>query len=133
MVIVVHPLTPLAQVSSKELRDLYLGETSRLGGTEMVPVNHAALTPIRRAFDKLVLHMNADEFAQAWKARRFLDPSQKQPTVFRSIESVKIFVAAEKGAIGYLPYSAVDATVRVVQKVDNIDIASKDYPLRMTP
>ena len=129
LVIVVNPRTPLTQVGLKELKELYLGEISRLGGHEMVPVNHAAHTPIRLAFEKQVLRMNADEFAQHWKARRFLDTSQKQPTVFRSVESVKTFVAAEKGAIGYLPYSATDASVLVIRKVDNIDLTAKEYPL----
>lgn len=82
-------------------------------GERTVPFNFPAKHPVRVRFDELALNMSADEVASYWIDRKIRggNPPPKQVSNGRLIVRV---VAKLPGAVGYVPRSLVDDSVRVV-------------------
>jgi ABC-type phosphate transport system substrate-binding protein len=121
LVVVVHPDNPVNAISIQDLRSMYLGETTKAGGREYRPVNFMSRDRIRDAFENLVLGTAPEKIAEHWKSRRFLGFAGNQPSVFRTPEAVKKFIGRGNTAIGYLPFSAVDASVRILPRVGDFN------------
>jgi len=133
LAVVVHPETVLNEILLKDLRDLYLGNIENIGGMRLKPVMFTVNSPVRTTFEALALRMDSEAFAQHWRSKRFLGSWQKQPTSFKSVKAVKNYISEEKDAIGVVPLSELDSTVRLVRKVDGRDVADPAYALRSKP
>lgn len=123
LVLIVNPGNPLPSITVEQLRDLYLGSSTRVNGKELRPVNLKARDRIRDAFENRVLGLSPEKVAEHWKSQRFLGFGGAQPSVFQSVEAMKKFVSRGANAIGYIPLSAADGTVRIVPRVGNVDLS----------
>ena len=133
LVIIVNNETVLDAVSIQELSALYLGESTGIRGLNLKPVGYASGNALRAFFDARVLKMTSEQFAEHWRTKRFLGGLQKPPTNFKSILAVKRFVAEERTAVGYVSFADVDASVRMVGKVDEVPVGARNYPLHIAP
>jgi ABC-type phosphate transport system substrate-binding protein len=112
--VVVHPSTPVTELTSNALLDIYSLEQVRWSdGTRIVA---------------LTLESSAEEFYGAigrsygdlrkiW-LRRQLSGEGQPPEIVRDAATVLKRVAAAPGVIGFVPAASVDTTVRVVATLD---------------
>jgi hypothetical protein len=68
-------------------------------------------------FDSVVLGMNPDEVARYWIDRRIRGDS-RPPRKVQSASTVLALVAKSEGGIGYVPLADVNASVKVVARVE---------------
>ena len=100
-------------VSVDDLRELYLRRRRVWpNGERAIPINLPADQPLRDRFSRLVLGRATPELAPYWNARYF--EGITPPTVLPSPAAVRVYVAAEPAAIGYVPASEVDDTCRTL-------------------
>lgn len=85
-------------------------------GQRIVPVNLAATDPRRRQFSQSVLGFLPEQLDAYWNERYF--HGVLPPEVLNSVEAVLRFVAATRGAIGYVPLCSVDHRVTSVLLLD---------------
>ncbi len=103
LAVVVHPDNPVANLTLTELRDIFQGRTfdwTPFGGAgEVIPVSREANSIARQLFEERVMTGRAVTQNAVLKA---------------SAQDVVDYVAKTPGAIGYVPISQVNATVKVV-------------------
>jgi ABC-type phosphate transport system substrate-binding protein len=116
-VVIVNKQNPLTELSRGKLKTTFLRRISRWPwGAEIHPVDLPDGSPLRRDFARDVLDSTTAELEVYWidqKATRNINP----PTVAPSVEAAKAAVAAHSGAIGYIPASALDGTVKTLELV----------------
>lgn len=102
----VNPLT------AQQIRDIFLQKRHSLGNKKVIPLNLVGQEPSRIAFESAVLNMGRDRLNAYWVKQHFqgITPPITQP----SHESIKAFVQNVEGAIGYIPSSMVDNSVKVI-------------------
>ncbi|MBI4859350.1 MAG: hypothetical protein HY815_03705 [Candidatus Riflebacteria bacterium] len=129
IVVVVNPGSPVDEVTSAVLKDIYLGKEGSIGGSPAAPANYKSNTPIRNAFEKQMMGTDPEDVNKHWKSQKFLGFGDNQPVIMGSPEAIKKFVARQKGAIGYVPLSLVDGTVHLVKRVNGRDVTNAaGYP-----
>ena len=112
MVVIVHP-TRLASPSLDEVAQIYLRRKRFwTDGSVIVPLNLPSLSPLRKQFAQRVLHQTEARLADYWNRQYFY--GILPPATLASTEAVRRYVASDPKAIGYVPASAVDGSVRVV-------------------
>lgn len=110
--VVVSTSSPLRDVSRTALAELFLGQRSRLNdGSAPEPV--MAVGPERQQFLSAVLKRDASQYRAAWAAQQF-GGRLRPPLELRDAESIKNHLLRNANAIGYLPLSLVDASLRVI-------------------
>jgi ABC-type phosphate transport system substrate-binding protein len=114
-VIVVNKQNQLAELSPGKLKTIYLRRISRWPwGAEILPVDLVDDSGLRQEFSRSILGSTPEELAVYWidqKVTRSVSP----PLIARNPEAVKSAVASQAGAIGYIPITAVDARVKVLE------------------
>ena len=128
LAIVVSKDSPVDSLSYGLLRQLYMGERVKAGGTMLIPFSSPARSSDRVVFDEIVLRMSPDTVTRYWIDRRLRGlpgPARSIPTAGTV---VKVVVKLE-GAIGYVPVHAVTSEVKVV-KIDGKRPGDPGYPLR---
>ena len=102
----VNPLT------AQQIRDIFLQKRHSLGNQKIIPLNLVGQEPSRIAFESAVLNMGRNRLNAYWVKQHFqgITPPITQP----SHESIKAFVQNVEGAIGYIPSSMVDNSVKVI-------------------
>lgn len=115
--VVAHPTVPGTQVRKETLADVFLGRSSRLAnGQPIVPVDQSAQSPVRAAFSASVLSQPVAAVQAYWF--REISNRRRPPLTRGSDAEVLEFVAANRGAIGYVSAStAIDASVKEVQVI----------------
>ncbi len=100
------------EASPQQIRDIYLMKRHSIGNQKVIPVNIVGLDASRIAFENEILKMDRERLNTYWVKQHFqgITPPITQP----SHESIKAFVQNVEGAIGYIPSSHVDSTVRVI-------------------
>jgi ABC-type phosphate transport system substrate-binding protein len=115
IVVIVHPQRE-SRLDLEELARIYLKQRRHWpGGDAIVPVNREAGSPVRDAFAGAVLARTPQQLAVYWNRQYF--QGVLPPATLASDEAVKLFVAREKRAIGYIRESALDSSVRAVLRV----------------
>lgn len=114
--IVVGRESMVANVSQDALRELYL-RRQRVwpGGAPAIPINFPAGNPLREVFSKLVLGRSSSDLVAYWNGRYF--EGIRPPIVLPSAAAIRAYLAAEPGAIAYLPATEVDDSMRVLLKL----------------
>ncbi len=128
LVIVVGHDSPLRQVSTVELRKLFLRGSESIQGEPLIPFNQAPGTPLRTKFDQVILGMTEAQVGRFWIDRRL----RSQPGPPRSADSSQLLrrIAARlKGAITYVPADQLDASVRALD-IDGKSYTDPKYALR---
>ena len=111
--VIVGQTSFVTAVTVDDLRELYLRRRRVwANGQRAIPVNLPADHPLRDRFSRLVLGRSASDLVPYWNARYF--EGITPPTVLPSASAMRVYLAAEPSAIGYLPASEVDATCRTL-------------------
>jgi ABC-type phosphate transport system substrate-binding protein len=114
-VIIVNKQNQLNELSLGKLKTIFLRRISRWPwGAAIEPLDSPAGSTVRLEFTREVLDSTAAEVAVYWidqKATRNVSP----PSVAPSIEAAKASVAAHAGGIAYIPSSAVDDRVKILE------------------
>ena len=85
-------------------------------GAPIVALHPELGTAARTAFSRRVLHVDPAQLEEYWNHKYF--DGIFPPTVLSSCVAVKRYVAADRNAIGYIDWSDVDDSVRVVLKLE---------------
>lgn len=115
--VIVNRQNPVSKLSEGELAAIFL--TKRLYWSEdhrILAFNAPARNPARVAFDRKVLGMDPDEVARYWIDRR-VRGGHRPPRQLSSWALMLKVIAGVEGAIGYVPTSDVDDSVKVLMKV----------------
>lgn len=110
--IIVSKKVPLSSISVEQIRDIYLQKRHSIGEQKIIPLNLVGQEPSRIAFENTVIGMGRDRLNAYWVKQHF--QGNTPPVTQPSHESIKAFVQNVEGAIGYIPSSMVDNSVKVI-------------------
>jgi hypothetical protein len=114
--VIVHPARRV-QLSVDDLAQIYLRRRRFWpDGTPVVPLNLPSADPLREHFSQRVLRQSDARLAEYWNRQYFYGIFP--PTTLVSTEAVRRYVASDPNAIGYLPASQADESVRVLFHLD---------------
>lgn len=112
-------------LSTDELRQLFLGQVTTLAQRTVTLVEH---TPSRPGFYRAVLGMGEAQIDRHWIGVVFRG-SASAPRKMDDVGALKSFVAMTPGAIAFLAIELVDETVQVIT-IDGVPPTAADYPIR---
>lgn len=131
LAIVVHPDTPVAQLSFAELRQVFVGEKQYWSrDMPVVLLIRAPATAEREAVLKIIYRMTEPQFKQFWIAKIFRAETATPPKIVYSSDSTNQLVEAVPGAIAFMAASEVRPGLKVV-KIDGLLPGEPGYPLHL--
>ena len=128
--VVVHPDTPITNLTVAEVRQVFRGE--RQYWNKEVPVVIIMRAPVAREREvvlRAIFQMNDAQFKQYWVAKIFRAETTSAPKIVYSNAVANQLVAAVPGAIAFIDAREVKPGVKVVS-VDGMMPGSPKYPLR---
>jgi ABC-type phosphate transport system substrate-binding protein len=131
--IVVHPSTPVEDLTFQELRRIFLGErqfwpdNSRVTLLVRAPVSSERDLVLDRVY-----RMNEGQFQQYWIAKMFRAQVPSGPKIVYSTEMARELVAALPGAITFMPVGEVGPDMKVL-RIDGALPGEPGYPLGPRP
>ena len=111
--VIVHRTSAFNNFSAENLRRVFLGKTTVAENGQ--PLVLVELTSIRGRFTKSLLGLSADEFHRRWVGMVFRGDALGFPLELTDAAAVKKFVAEHPGAVGYIPASEMDDTVKTLR------------------
>ena len=115
LVVIVNKSNKLDALSESKIRLIFLRKVSRWPwGAEIYPVDLPDHSRLRRSFAETLLNQSVERLGVYWidqKVTRNVD----RPSQVDSPAAAKELVASKAGAIGYVPKSFVDDTVKVLE------------------
>jgi phosphate transport system substrate-binding protein len=131
LAVVVNKANTTSNLTKSELRKLVLGEQeSWPGGTKVTVALRAQGNPERAAVLKVVCRMSEDEYIQHSMHADFVGAASNAPRIVASAAAIRQMVSAVPGAIGFLPLSEVNDTVKVVS-VEGVSAGEPDYKIKV--
>lgn len=106
--------TKIKDLSSTQIKAIFLKKISVIGDIKIVPLNLEARNPLRESFENDVLNMSFERLKSYWTKQHYL--GKRPPISMRSQESVKTFVKKVDGAIGYIDAKLIDDSVKVLYR-----------------
>src|SRR6266571_7988028 len=129
--VVVHPDTPVTDLSLAEVRKVLLGE--RQYWTSKLPVVLLIRAPVARERDvvlRVIYQMTETQFKQYWIAKIFRAETASPPKIVYSNDVQYSLVTALSGAIGFMDArEAAQAKLKIL-RVDGLLPGERGYPLR---
>ena len=128
--VVVHPDTPISNLSLADVRKVFLGD--RQYWSTNVPVVLLIRAPVARERDvvlKVIYQMSESQFKQYWIAKIFRAESATAPKVVYSNDMANQLVTAIPGAIAFIDSKEVKPGAKVL-RVDGRLPGEAGYPLR---
>jgi ABC-type phosphate transport system substrate-binding protein len=128
--VVVHPDTPVSDLSLAEVRKVLLGE--RQYWSSKLPVVLLIRAPVARERDvvlKVIYQMTEAQFKQYWVAKIFRAEAASPPRIVYSNDMQYELLTAMPGAIAFVDSRNVRPGLKVL-RVDGHLPGDKDYPLR---
>ena len=128
--VVVHPDTPISDLSLAEVRKVFLGE--RQYWNSKLPVVLLIRAPVARERDvvlRVIYQMSEAQFKQYWVAKIFRAEVASPPKIVYSNDMQFELVTALPGAIAFVDARNVRPGVKVL-RVDGHLPGERDYPLR---
>jgi ABC-type phosphate transport system substrate-binding protein len=128
--VVVHPDTPISDLSLSEVRKVFLGD--RQYWSTNIPVVLMIRAPVARERDvvlKIIYQMSESQFKQYWIAKIFRAESASAPKVVYSNDMANQLVTAIPGALAFIDSKDVKPGSKVV-RVDGRLPGEPGYPLR---
>jgi len=114
--VIVHP-ERRADLSIDDVAQIYLRRKRFWSdGSPVVPLNLSSTDPLRQRFSRVVLRQDAQRLAEYWNRQYFYGVFP--PATLASAEAMRRYVAADPNAIGYVPSSLVDDSVRILFRLD---------------
>lgn len=131
LAIVVNLANPVEDLSSAELRRIFLGERTHWpNGRRITLVMTEAGTPERRTVLRDICRMSETDFNRHFLRGLFTGEVFVSPKTLASASGVRKFIFNVPGAIGYVRASDLDSTVRVVRINGHLP-TEKDYALQL--
>ena len=128
--VVVHPDTPISNLSLSEVRKVFLGD--RQYWSTNIPVVLLIRAPVARERDvvlKIIYQMSESQFKQYWIAKIFRAESATAPKVVYSNDMANQLLTAIPGAIAFVDSKDVKPGSKIV-RVDGRLPGEPGYPLR---
>jgi len=128
--IVVHPNTPVSNLTLAEVRKIFRGE--RQYWTSELPVVLLIRAPVARERNvvlKVIYQMSEAQFRQYWIAKIFRAEAVLAPKLVYSSDMAHQLVSTLPGAISFVDAKQVGSGVKVV-RVDGKLPGEAGYPLR---
>jgi ABC-type phosphate transport system substrate-binding protein len=128
--VVVHPDTPISNLSLSDVRKVFLGD--RQYWSTNIPVVLLIRAPVARERDvvlKIIYQMSESQFKQYWIAKIFRAEAATAPKVVYSNDMANQLVTAIPGAIAFIDRKDVKPGSKVV-RVDGRLPGEAGYPLR---
>ena len=128
--VVVHPDTPISNLSLSEVRKVFLGD--RQYWSTNIPVVLMIRAPVAREREvvlKIIYQMSESQFKQYWIATIFRAESASAPKVVYSNDMANQLVTAIPGALAFIDSKDVKPGSKVV-RVDGRLPGEPGYPLR---
>jgi ABC-type phosphate transport system substrate-binding protein len=128
--VVVHPDTPVSDLSLAEVRKVLLGE--RQYWNSKLPVVLLIRAPVARERDvvlRVIYQMTETQFKQYWIAKIFRAEAASPPKIVYSNDLQYELVTAMPGAIAFVDARNVRPGLKVL-RVDGHLPGDRDYPLR---
>jgi ABC-type phosphate transport system substrate-binding protein len=131
LVIVVNRSNPIDELSSAELRKIFLGNRSHWpNGRRITLVMREPGEPERNTILRDVCAMTEDQFKNHFLHGLYTGEILVSPKILASPVGVRKFIFNVPGAIGYLRIGDVDPTVKVV-RIDELLPEDKGYKLHV--
>jgi hypothetical protein len=128
LVIVTQRSSALSDLTLRELKRLYQSEqVNGPDGAPLTPLNRPVGSPVRVAFDQLVLKMDPDDVGRYWVDRKIRGQTGAPKTI-ASLDLLRRAVASVAGTLTYLSASELTADLKVVT-VDGKHPTVAGYPL----
>jgi hypothetical protein len=127
--VVVHPETPVSDLSLAEVRQVLLGE--RQYWNSKLPVVLLIRAPVARERDvvlKVIYQMTEAQFKQYWVAKIFRAEAASPPKIVYSNDMQYELVSGIPGAIAFMDARNIRPGLKVL-RVDGHLPGDKDYPL----
>jgi ABC-type phosphate transport system substrate-binding protein len=115
--VIVNPANPVTELRRAEVRDLFLKRRSHW--TSSLPVAPVDLSPtmdVRSEFSREILELSTTAVTTYWMQEIFAGRAEP-PRVMSTVSAVLAFVAANAGAIAYIPADTPMDGVRAVRIV----------------
>ncbi|MFY9583980.1 MAG: hypothetical protein WAR21_05760 [Candidatus Acidiferrales bacterium] len=128
--VVVHPDTPISNLSLEEVRKVFMGE--RQYWSTKLPVVLLLRAPVARERDlvlNVIYQMSEVQFKRYWIAKIFRAESATAPKIVYSSDMTNELVRAIPGAIAFVAARDVRSGLKVV-RVDGYLPGQPGYPLR---
>ena len=128
--VVVHPDTPISNLSLSDVRKVFLGD--RQYWSTNIPVVLLIRAPVARERDvvlKIIYQMSESQFKQYWIAKIFRAEAATAPKLVYSNDMANQLVTAIPGAIAFIDSKDVRPGSKVI-RVDGHLPGEAGYPLR---
>jgi len=115
--VIVNKANPVGSLSEAYIKKIYTnGVLSWPDGIPITMYDLSLQDRLRAAFSEKILGMPADRVAEEWAHLKITNQAKNPPYTMKSEALIIRRVAAEKGAIGYVSYSAArnSQDVRIV-------------------
>ena len=118
--VIVNTANPISSIAVSDLRPIFQTTKTSWGNSagDAMPLNLPEDNPVRQEFDQAVLGLDTDRVARYWQDRK-IRGGARPPTRVPSPAAVIKVVASKVGAVGYIKASEVNATVKVVAKIQD--------------
>ena len=131
LVIVVNTQNSVDNLSSRDLRQIFLGNRSYWSdGKRITIVMREPGEPERKAILRDVCSMTEEQFKVHFVRGLYSGEILTSPKILSSPWGVRRFIFNVPGAIGYLRQSEVDPTVKVV-RIDELLPGDRNYKLHV--
>lgn len=119
LAVVCHPASGVTSLNRTQLDAIFRLRTQVFpSGARVAPVNLFPDLAERQEFDRAVMGLEPDEVERFWIDSK-IRSGTSAPRALPSSAAVARFVGGERSAVGYLPASEADATLRIVAFVRN--------------
>jgi ABC-type phosphate transport system substrate-binding protein len=130
MAVIVHPSTPIDNLSFEEMRRVFLGERQYWNSNLLVVlIVRAPVALERQVVLNKIYRMTESQFKQYWIARIFRAETVSTPKVVYSNQTINELVAAIPGAISLVRADDILPGVKVV-RINGALPGEANYPLR---
>ena len=116
VVVVAHAKSEISAVTNDQLKDLFLGKSSKIGATEVRPVNLSDSSPIKMEFDEKVVGKDAGKMKAYWSNRIFTGQGKPLDQVDNEAAMIE-WLGNNQNGIGYMSAGAVNNKVKVLLTV----------------
>ena len=114
VVVIAHKNSPVSNISSASLSNLYLGEINKLSnGTKVIPLDLKKGNEAKEIFYEAIFGKSVTKMQGYWM-EKLLTGRGKPPKSFSSEEGLLREVASDISAIGYVSISNVNGDVKVL-------------------
>lgn len=128
--IVVHPSTPIEDLSLDQLRRIFLADQQFWpDGSRITLLVRAPAAYERKIVLDMIYRMSEDEFRKYWVGKMFRSEVPAGPKIVYSSEMAGELVTAVPGAITFVPADALLANAKVV-RIDGRVPGQPGYPLQ---